>query len=92
MSVPTYEFSGNANLCRASIRAVVDVNWYEIKRGSDITNNYPSNNPSANFYSNTTNSTTTQKSNILNGAVEYNGHYYKNFEMKNGVIAGKEVL
>lgn len=76
---PRYEFSDKGTICWAYIRAIVDVDMEELKnnRGRFVDNSGKSDNNYSNHREQSASS-----SGILNGAIEFNGHYYKNFEFR----------
>ena len=85
---PVYNFLNDGMKCRAYIKATVNVDYEELKRERNraVINPapvqrpvYPSGNNGAYGGSNVGSGA---KSKVLDGAIEYNGHYYKNFEMK----------
>ena len=75
IGTPRYEFNDNGRICWAYIRAIVDVDIDELRnvKEKDIsTGSDSSNDAEYNM----------DGSYILNDALQYNGHYYKNFEFR----------
>ena len=73
---PRYEFSNNGSLCRAYIKAIVDVDLEELKHGAtaskrDRTEIVDAGSKDHDVASNS----------VLKGAIEWRNHYYKIFNM-----------
>lgn len=72
-----FQFVGDKMLtCIATIKAAVEIDMNELQNNPASTNalNPPTSNPNSGGE--------VTKSKILDGAIELNGHYYKNFEIK----------
>jgi len=76
-----FRFVGDKMLtCLATIRAVVDIDIEEMKNHTRF--NEVENQMDSQIKNGSRNQNSVAKSKILDGAIESNGHYYKNFEIK----------